>query len=100
MTEQMIYALHGASAAVFVIAGLLFARYGVNQRERLFGFFAAAFWCFALGYLIRVATDIDEHRPYIFLPRLLGFLLIIAAIVDKNRRARAADRPAPDDDHA
>lgn len=99
MTEQMLYALHGASAAVFAIAGLLFARYAVNQHERLFGFFAAAFWCFGLGYLIRVATNIDEHRLYIFLPRLLGFLLIIAAIVDKNRRARAADRPPPDDDH-
>ncbi len=88
MTEQMLMALYGASSAVFAIAGVLFARYWVIHRDRLFGFFAAAFWCFSLGFLIRVVTGIDEHRAFIFIPRLIGFVLIILAIFDKNRRAR------------
>jgi hypothetical protein len=46
---------------------------------------AACMWGVAAG---AIATGTDEHRAYVFLPRLLGFLLIIVAILDKNRRAR------------
>jgi len=91
VTEHLLLALYGGSATVFGIAGLLFARYWRNHRERLFLFFAIAFWCFALGFVIRVVAGVDEHRAYVFIPRLSGFLLIIAAIFDKNRRA--ATRP-------
>jgi hypothetical protein len=88
MNEQILLALHGGSAAVFLVTGLVFVRYWKNQRERLFGFFACAFWCFAAGFMVRIATGTHEHGAYVFLPRLLGFLLIIVAILDKNRRAR------------
>ncbi len=88
MTDEMLVALYGASSAIFAVAGLLFARYQVIHRDRLFGFFAAAFWLFSAGFVIRVITGIDEHRAFIFIPRLIGFLLIIVAIFDKNRRAR------------
>lgn len=88
MTDLILMALYGASVAVFAIAALLFARYRVVHRDRLFGFFAAAFGCFSVGFVVRVVTGIDEHRAFIFIPRLVGFLLIIVAIFDKNRRAR------------
>lgn len=91
MMHDALLALYGGCIAAFTVIGLVFVRYWINQRERLFGFFAAAFWCFALGFLIRVVLGIDEHRPFVFIPRLIGFLLIIAAIFDKNRRARRAD---------
>jgi len=94
MSEHVLSALYGGSATVFFMIGLVFVRYWKNQRERLFGFFAAAFWCFAIGLVIRVVTGIDEQRAYVFIPRLVGFLLIIVAIFDKNRRAVAASRPA------
>jgi len=93
MMHDALLATYGGCIAAFTVIGLVFVRYWFNQRERLFGFFAAAFWCFALGFVVRVVTGIDEHRAFVFIPRLIGFLLIIAAIFDKNRRARRADAP-------
>lgn len=92
MNDHILLALYGGSATVFFVIGLVFVRYWKTQRERLFGLFAAAFWCFAAGLAIRVVTGIDEQRAYVFIPRLLGFLLIIVAIFDKNRRARSLDK--------
>ncbi len=81
-------ALYGACATVSATIGLVFLRYWKAQRDRLFGFFAGAFWCFAAGWVLRIAIAHDEHQAYVFLPRLVGFLLIIVAIFDKNRRSR------------
>ena len=37
-----------------------------------------------------IATaDMEEHRPYLYGFRLLAYLLILVAIVDKNRPRRA-----------
>lgn len=88
MIEQYLMALYGGCFAVFAVIGFVFVRYWKSQHERLFGFFAGAFWCFAAGFLIRIVSEVDEHRPYVFVPRLVGFLFIIIAIFDKNRRAR------------
>lgn len=82
-------ATYGASVAVFCVVAVFFFRFWVTQRERLFAFFAVAFLCFAAGFLIRILASIEENTPYVFLPRLLGFSLIILAIFDKNRRAHA-----------
>lgn len=90
MRDSLLMALYGASAVVCVTIGLVFLRYWKDQRDRLFGFFAGAFGCFAAGWVLRISLAIDEHQTYVFLPRLFGFLLIIAAIFDKNRRARRA----------
>ena len=83
----VLYALYGGSAAVCAMIGLVFLRYWKDQRDRLFGFFAGAFWCFAAGWTLRIALAHNEHQAYVFIPRLLGFLLIIVAIFDKTRRA-------------
>jgi hypothetical protein len=88
MTDTLLAGLSGGSAAICALLAIVFLRYWNNQHERLFAFFAGAFACFAAGWLIRLVTEIDEHRPYVFLPRIVGFLLIILAILDKNRRAR------------
>lgn len=83
-------ALYGASAVVCATIGLVFLRYWKDQGDRLFGFFAGAFGCFAAGWVLRIGLATDEHQAYVFFPRLVGFLLIIFAIFDKNRRARRA----------
>jgi hypothetical protein len=50
--------------------------------------FAAAFAMLGLNYLLLAAGDRQsEFRPYLYLIRLAAFLLIIVAIVDKNRGA-------------
>jgi Family of unknown function (DUF5985) len=89
VTESVLSALYGGSAAVFAMVGLVFLRCWVDHRDRLFAWFAAAFWCFAAGFVIRIATDVEEQGGAVFVPRLIGFLLIILAIIDKNRDARS-----------
>jgi hypothetical protein len=81
-------AIYGGSAVVCVTIGLVFLRYWKDHGDRLFGFFAGAFGCFAAGWILRISLAHNEHHAYVFLPRLIGFLLIIVAIFDKNRRAR------------
>jgi hypothetical protein len=92
----VLMALYGGCAAVSATVGLVFLRYWKAEHDRLFGFFAGAFWCFAAGWTLRIVLAIHEGEAYVFLPRLLGFLLIIVAIFDKNRRARRSGGSAPE----
>ena len=48
---------------------------------------AVGFACVALNYAALPALRLDEaSRQYVYLLRLVGFLFIVGAIVDKNRR--------------
>ena len=80
----------GIGVASFV-AGLFFLRYWRTTGDRFFLFFALSFW---LEGAHRVAlyhwVGPDEGSPLYYLPRLLAYGLIIAAIVDKNRKSRRA----------
>lgn len=89
----MIEFLNGVTVAASLGVGLFFVRLWSETRDRFFALFGLAFWVLALnGFLLVWATPASEHRHYFFLGRLLAFLLIIAAIVDKNR---SPDRPQP-----
>ncbi|HEY3783757.1 MAG TPA: DUF5985 family protein [Steroidobacteraceae bacterium] len=70
-----------------IIAGLFFLRYWRVGRDRLFACFALAFATMSASWIALAAThDTFEGVPYIYLVRLLAFVLIIIGIVDKNRR--------------
>ncbi|MGH7637706.1 MAG: DUF5985 family protein, partial [Gemmatimonadaceae bacterium] len=57
-----------------------------DSQDRLFGFFGATFCLLALSWTLLALSDpTDESRPYIFAIRLVAFLLIIVAMIDKNR---------------
>jgi hypothetical protein len=89
----MVEFLNGATAAGSLAVGLFFLRLWHETRDRFFSLFGLAFWILALnGTVLLWAAPADEHRHYFYLLRLLAFLLIIAAIVDKNR---SAGRPRP-----
>jgi peptidoglycan/LPS O-acetylase OafA/YrhL len=61
---------------------LLVQRFG----DHIFAWFAVAFWMFMINYvLLALLNTTDESRFYAYLPRLAGFALILAAIVDRNR---------------
>jgi hypothetical protein len=76
-------------AMASVVAALFFWRYWKVSRDRLFGFFALAFAAMAVNWLGLAAVDpAFELRHYIYLVRLLAFVLIIMGIIDKNRRGR------------
>jgi len=85
----MIQFLSGALTLGFLVAALFFARFWVRTRERLFLAFAAAFLLLALNQaLAQWLGAADERAGYTYLLRVLGFFLILAAIVDKNLARR------------
>jgi hypothetical protein len=73
----------------YAVAGLFFLRFWRETHDRLFGIFAGAFWLLALQRLL-LAVFQDPNREHLWLYgiRLLAFVLILAAIVDKNRGTR------------
>ena len=78
--------LLGATAMGAFVAGLFFLRFFRQTRDALFGYFGAAFWLLAAQAVALGLTDPDaEVRVYLYLPRLVAFVLIIVAIVQKNR---------------
>jgi hypothetical protein len=80
-------AIWGALTMACWVAGLFFFRFWKPSRDRLFLFFSAAFWLLGVHWLALVIINPPvETRPYFYVLRLLAFLLIIAGIVDKNRR--------------
>ena len=79
-------ALQAVSATASLIAGLFFFRFWRDSHDRLFGFFGATFCLLALSWVLLALSDpTAENRPYIFAIRLVAFLLIIVAMIDKNR---------------
>ena len=81
----MIETLSGALLLSYLVAGAHFFRFWRRINDRLFLHFAIAFWLLALNQLatsIPVVTN--ETGGYEYLLRVLGFLLIIVAIIDKN----------------
>ena len=84
--------LLGTISMGFAVAALLFLRFWRSSHDRLFLFFAASF---AIESVNRAAFAwlgghaATEYQLGYVLARLLSFLLIIAAIVDKNASRRA-----------
>lgn len=77
----------GAIAMGCAVCGLFFLRFWRRTGDRFFIAFAGAFWLLALQAATAVGNIPDEVRSWTYLLRLAAFLLIIAAIVIKNRRA-------------
>jgi hypothetical protein len=65
---------------------LFFLRFWRTSRDRLFGGFAAAFAVLGLNWLLLSLFEPSrESLHYVYLVRLVAFLLLIASVVDKNR---------------
>lgn len=81
--------LMGAVAMASLVAGLLFLRYWLKSRDRLFFFFCLAFLVDAPVRFVQATSAFDlDDEAWIYLPRLATFALIALAIADKNRRGR------------
>jgi hypothetical protein len=78
--------LSGMTTAVFLTAGLFFARFWSRCRDLLFLAFTAAFWLLALNeaLIALVPETTPGGQIWFFLLRVAAFLLIVAAIVRKN----------------
>jgi hypothetical protein len=87
-TETLDIALLGALTLASWVAGLFFLRFWRSSGDRLFLFFAIAFWLLTLSWAGRALIHWeDESRHQVFLLRLLAFVVVIVAVIDKNRRA-------------
>ena len=88
MSTEVIVALQAMSATAAAGAGVFFFNFWQDTRDRLFLLFAWAFWLMSLSWLtLAFVNPTDETRPYVYAIRLLAFILIIIATVDKNRSA-------------
>ena len=68
------------------VAGLFFLRFWRETRDRLFLILAGAFWLLGLQRLaLSFSRNMVEDDTTLYLVRLFAFLLILGAIVDKNR---------------
>jgi hypothetical protein len=81
--------LTGIIAMAFWVAGLFFLRFWRDSKDRLFLIFAIAFWILALtrvGLVLSGPGRHDENNTIfaLYVLRLVAYLLIIVAIVDKN----------------
>ncbi|MCI0745937.1 MAG: DUF5985 family protein [Verrucomicrobia subdivision 3 bacterium] len=82
--------LSGALMLAYLAIGLFFLRFWRKTHDQFFAVFAAAFWVLALERIILLVQHPgNEFRPYIYLVRLIAFLLIIGAIIVKNRSSGA-----------
>ena len=77
----------GAIALASWVAGLFFLRFWRETGDRLFAVFAVAFWLLGttrIGLAFLPAQT--EGQTHWYWVRLAAFVLILLAILDKNRR--------------
>jgi hypothetical protein len=87
----MIDYVTGVNTALAAVAGLFFFRFWRQTSDRLFAAFALAFWLLSLQWLCLALTSPDyEFRPLLFGIRLIAFVLILVAVVEKNRTKRSS----------
>jgi len=81
----MIEFLAGALTLAYVIAAVYFVHFWRRTADRLFLAFAAAFALLAVNQLAVFMLGVDDERyNYAYVLRVLGFMLILLAILDKN----------------
>lgn len=79
--------LSGILIAFYAAITLFFLRFWIAARERLFALFALAFAVLAAQRLALSLTNATmEDQTVFYLLRLAAFVIIVVAIVDKNRR--------------
>lgn len=72
--------------------GLFFLRFWRKTHDRLFIMFAIAFWVLGINWLALAffTPQQNETRTALYVIRLIAFILILFAIIDKNRSRKAA----------
>ena len=77
----------GVMSMGLAVAALFFLRYWRESRDRLFAWFALAFLVLAINRVMVVLLNETRETSLVpYLVRLLAFLIIAGAIVDKNFR--------------
>jgi hypothetical protein len=83
--------LSGAIMTACLAVSLFFLRFWRSSRDRLFLLLSLAFALLGLERMILVAFDpTHEMRPYVYMVRMVAFVVLLVGIIDKNRRKPSA----------
>ncbi|WP_224363703.1 DUF5985 family protein [Hyalangium versicolor] len=83
--------IHGGLVMACLACALFFLRFWKQSHDRLFAFFALAFGVMAFNWMLLALLQVDdERRHYLYIIRLVSFLIILYAIWDKNRAGRGS----------
>ena len=83
--------LSGLLVMGYIVCGTFFIKYWRVTHDRLFAWFAAAFWILGVQRICLVIlspytiSGLSEHEIPFYLIRFVAYLMIIVAIVEKNR---------------
>lgn len=89
MGDSLSALISGSIVMGYAVAGLFFLRFWKDTADRLFLIFGLAFWLLgAQRILLSLLADDPGWHLVLYVVRLLAFVLILAAIVDKNRVSR------------
>jgi hypothetical protein len=76
--------LNGVITMGHATAGLFFLRFWTKTRDRLFAMFALAFWILGALRIVIAFSGQPTEEHYVYWLRLIAYLAILAAIIDKN----------------
>ena len=90
MTPEQLHTLNaflnGIIAMGHLTAALFFLRFWKKTVDRLFAMFGVAFFLLGVVRVVFVILGDPGEEHYVYWFRLLAYLIILAAIVDKNWR--------------
>ncbi len=79
--------LHGVLFLGYAVIALFFVRYWLRSHDRLFLFFAISFALMATHRVMLAILDVhNEVGTWVYWVRLLSYVLILYAIIDRNLR--------------
>lgn len=87
MVNELTLFFWGATTCAAGGVALMFGRYWRRSNDRFFLWFAIAFALLAIERIVVLtAREASEaSSPFVFVLRLVAFLIIILAIAEKNR---------------
>lgn len=82
--------LQGMSTMACIALALFFLRFWRSTQDRLFFIFAISFALMSISRFASAALGAAQlHNHYVYTLRFIAFLLILAAVIDKNRPAKS-----------
>lgn len=87
------YILIGAVCMSCFTASLFFLKFWRATKDRFFVFFALSFFIEgATRIVLSLNLYSTEDEPFFYLSRLIAFMLIAYAVIDKNKKHRATHK--------
>ena len=85
--------LSGITVVTFAASGVFFFKFYKTSRDPFYLYFCLACWLLSIERIailafIGPAKTSGETSPWVYLIRLVAFLLIMIAIINKNRNRR------------